>query len=83
MTEESHFEADDAVTEDRTPAACPFCGYDGAFDGQGKFTREMATKRAGVRTEFKIDWYQFRCSECNGHFQMLDQARKVGTESLS
>lgn len=72
-----NLEADPDVVSDRTPAACPFCGHDGAFDGQGQFPDEIEITRAGVTTTYQATWSQHRCPECNGRFQLLDHAEEV------
>lgn len=74
------FDPDEDATADRQPAACPFCGHDGVFDGQGDWPDEIETARAGVRKEYDVTWVQHRCPECNGTFQMLTEAEQVRVE---
>lgn len=74
-------EANPDEVADRTPVACPFCGHDGSFDGQGSWPDEITITRAGVTTTYDVQWMQFRCPGCNGRFQMLDNAEEVDDAS--
>jgi hypothetical protein len=77
MTHATDFEADESVTADRTPTNCPFCGHDGAFDGQGEVPDMFKITRAGVISRFETVWYQIRCPECNGRFRMLEEVEEI------
>jgi hypothetical protein len=68
------FDPDPDVIAERRPTHCPFCGHDGAFDGQGKAYDTVTIKKDGQATVYRKEWYQVRCVECNGQFRMLDQA---------
>lgn len=66
------------ATADRTPANCPFCGYDGSFDGRGCHYERAEFHRPDSGTErYETRWSQLRCSECNGQFRMLDSAEEL------
>jgi len=71
---------DELEAEDRRPAACPFCGYEGAFDGQGTFTTEPKIIRRGVETQLVEEWYQARCGECGGVFRCREHSEVVSRE---
>lgn len=70
------FEPDDDLIADEQPAACPFCGHDGAMDAKGRFERDFKIKRVGVLTEFLATIDEFHCPECNGTFQMRTTVRE-------
>lgn len=72
MQDEGRYLPDEYETADRTPCNCPFCGYDGRFDGQGRYPRTMKVKRDGSMNEYDTEWTQIRCPNCNGRFRMLD-----------
>jgi hypothetical protein len=73
----SELEPDPDVTAERTPTACPFCGYDGAFDGHGRFTDEVTIIHAGVEQTFRQQVASIRCPDCNGRFDMRGEATEV------
>jgi len=77
MTDASKFRPDESEVKERRPAFCPFCGHDGAFDGQGIFTDTVTVRRRGTETTIKRKNYRHRCSECNGHFEMTEDAWAV------
>jgi len=68
---EPDFLPDEEVIEERRPTNCPFCGYSGAFDGQGWQTDTTTYRAVGVEAELRRRWYQHRCPDCNGRFRML------------
>jgi hypothetical protein len=85
MADAHEFRARERKTADRKPAACPFCGHDGVFDGQGRRADDLHVKRRGVSSIFDVDWSQFRCPNCNGRFEMMtrvsDRAQRDDTET--
>lgn len=76
----TQFDPDPEVTAERQPAACPFCGHDGAFDGQGSWTDEIVRVRAGVETTYEGTYDRHRCPDCNGRFTMLSDAEKTDSK---
>lgn len=74
------FEADESETAERTPAACPFCGFEGAFDGQGRRQESVTVTDRNGEAHFDTMWSQMRCSECNGRFRMLDTAVEASSK---
>lgn len=81
MSDRTRWDPDPEAIADRTPAACPFCGHDGVFDGRGSVPDERTIKRAGVTTTYETQWSEFHCPECNGYFQLLDEATKIDQDS--
>lgn len=73
----TRFEPDPSAVSGDTPAACPFCGHDGAFDGQGDWNDTIKLTRVGVITVHDVTWSQHRCPECNGRFRMLTESVEV------
>ena len=67
---------DEEVTAERQPAACPFCAYDGAVDGQGEWPDEYIRKSSGVESRFDVTWSQFHCPTCGGTWQMRTEAER-------
>lgn len=62
--------ADDPNVPARQPAFCPYCGQDGAFDGQGAL---------------KQDWYRHGCGNCGHSFATMlpsDDAEAVPGERV-
>lgn len=71
QTVERRFSPDTEEKVKMSPAACPWCGHDGAFDGQGQWGEVISTRRSGVRHEYDVVWDAFRCPTCNVQFQMI------------
>jgi hypothetical protein len=71
------FDPDPDVIAERRPTHCPFCGHDGAFDGQGHTVDRVKINKQNTETAYGTVWYGIRCSECNGYFRMLEDAEEL------
>lgn len=63
----------------RTPTHCPHCGYDGVFDGHGKFTRKLATStlQGDGYVETHESWDKIRCPDCGNKFALLNKTVRI------
>ena len=76
----SKYEANGEEIEDELPAACPFCGHSGVFDGHGKIPDKLTTVKSGIEKTYRVIKPRFRCPECNGRFEMWGKVDQLSQE---
>jgi predicted RNA-binding Zn-ribbon protein involved in translation (DUF1610 family) len=55
---------------------CPECGYDGAMDGRGRFTRNVTRINPhGTRVSVCQLWAVFGCTDCGTEYAIREDIK--------